>query len=79
MRYGLLEDQRNLTQIGKNIFIRIRFFKIHADFEAHNDIDNSSVGDKTINNYKLNPVLNGFHIISVVEVGAEGGVDDPMY
>ena len=29
--------------------------------------DNSSVGNKTINIYKQNPVLNGYHIVSEIE------------
>ena len=37
------------------------YFKIYADFEADNEIDNSSVGNKTTNIHKQYPVLNVFH------------------
>ena len=40
------------------------FFRIYADFEANNEKDNSIVGNKTINIYKQNPVLNGYRIES---------------
>ena len=38
------------------------YFRIYADFEADNEKDNSSMGDKTTNVYKQNPVLNGYRI-----------------
>ena len=34
-------------------------FRIYANFEAHNEKDNSNLGNKTTNIYKQNPVLNG--------------------
>ena len=43
------------------------YFRIYADFEADNEKDNSSVGNKTTNIYKQNPVLNGYHIVSEIE------------
>ena len=43
------------------------YFRIYADFEADNEKDNSSIGNKTTNIYKQNPVLNGYHIISELE------------
>ena len=43
------------------------FFGIYVDFEADNEKDNSSIGNKTTNIYKQNPVLNGYHIISELE------------
>ena len=43
------------------------FFRLYADFEADNENDDSIVGNKTINIYKQNPVLNGYHIISELE------------
>ena len=49
------------------------FFKINADFEADNEVDNSSVGNKTTNYYKQNPVLNGYYIISELEDVLENG------
>ena len=42
-------------------------FRIYADFEADNEKDNSSVGNKTTKIYKQNPVLNGFHTLSELD------------
>ena len=42
-------------------------FRIYADFEADNEKDNTCIGNKTINIYKQNPILNGYHIISELE------------
>ena len=39
------------------------YFRIYADFEADNEKDHSSIGNKTTTIYKQNPVLNGYHII----------------
>ena len=49
------------------------YFRIIAEFEADNEIDGSNVGIKTINFYKQNPVLNGYYIISELEVVLESG------
>ena len=46
------------------------YFRIHADFEADNEKDNSSIRNKTTNICKQNPVLNGYHIVS--------GLDDVL-
>ena len=43
------------------------YFRIYADFEADNEIDNSSIGNKTTNIYKQNLVLNGYHRESELE------------
>ena len=43
------------------------FFRIYADFEADNEIDNASIRIKTINIYKQKPVLNGYEIVSELE------------
>ena len=43
------------------------YFRIYADFEADNEKDNSSMGNKTTNIYKQNPVLNGYEIVSELE------------
>ena len=43
------------------------YFRIYADFEADNEKDNTSIGNKTTNIYKQNPVLNGYHIVSELE------------
>ena len=48
--------------IGKKHFHKNPlYFRIYADFEADNEIDNSSIGNKTTNIYKQNLVLNGYH------------------
>ena len=39
-------------------------FRIYADFEANNIIDNSSCSYKTTNNYHQKPVCNGYYIVS---------------
>ena len=51
----------------KHFYKNPLYFRIHADFEADNEKDNSIVGNKTINIYKQNPVLNGYHILSELE------------
>ena len=43
------------------------YFRSYAGFEAYNEIDNSSIGNKTTDIYKQNPVLNGYHITSELE------------
>ena len=43
------------------------YFRIYADFEADNEKDNSSIGNKTNIIYKQNPVLNGDRIVSELE------------
>ena len=44
------------------------YFRIYADWEADNEKDNSNIGDKTTNIYKQNPLLNGYEIVSELEV-----------
>ena len=43
------------------------FFRIYLDFEDDNEKDKSSIGNKTTNNYKQNPVLNGYCILCGLE------------
>ena len=43
------------------------YFRIYADFGADNEKDDSSIGNKTSNIYKQNPVLNGYHIESELQ------------
>ena len=38
------------------------YSRIYADFDANNAIDNSSIGNKTANVLKQNPLLNGYHL-----------------
>ena len=41
--------------------------KSGEDFDADNEIDQSSIGKKTTNSYKQNPVLKGDHIESELD------------
>ena len=43
------------------------YFRIYADFKADDEIDISSIGNKTTKIYKQNPVLNGCYIESESE------------
>ena len=43
------------------------YFRIYADFEADNEKDSSIIGNKTVNIYKQNPALNGYHIVSELD------------
>ena len=55
------------------------YFRIYAGFEADNEKDNSSIGNKTTNIYKQNPVLNGYHIESELEdVLKSGDHESPL-
>ena len=49
------------------------YFRIYEDFEADNEIDNSSVGNKTTNIFKQNPILDGYVIISELNDVLESG------
>ena len=49
------------------------YFTIYADFEADNEKDNSSVGNKTTNIYKQNLVLNSYLIESELEDVLQSG------
>ena len=48
-------------------------FRIYANFEADNEIDKSSIGNETTNTCKQNPVLNGYQVISELEIDLKGG------
>ena len=43
------------------------YFRVYVEFEAGNEKNKSSIGNKTTNIYKQNPVLNGYHIESELE------------
>ena len=49
------------------------YFMIYADFEADNEKHNSNTGNKRTNKYKQYPVLNGYHMISELEVVLKSG------
>ena len=54
------------------------YFRIYADFEADNQKDNSSIGNKTTNNYKQNPVLNSYRVESELDVLKSGYYKSPI-
>ena len=43
------------------------YFRVYADFEADNKKEDTSIGDKTTNIYKQEPVCNGYQIVSELE------------
>ena len=49
-------------------------FRIYADFEAENEIDNTHIGNKTTNIHKQNPVFNGYHMESALEDVLQSGI-----
>ena len=54
-------------------------FRIYADFEADNEKDNSSVGEKTTNIYKQNPTNNGDHVESeLIDILKSGYYKSPL-
>ena len=72
--YVLPEHQINVIFIEKKHFHKNPLYlRIIADFEADNEVDGSSVGNKTTNIYKQNPVLNAYYIISELEDVLESG------
>ena len=49
----------NIIFIGRKQFHKNPLcFRIYADFEADNEINNSSIGNETTNIYEQNPVCN---------------------
>ena len=48
----------------KNFFIRIQCISDQTDFEADSEIDVSSIGNRTPNIFKQNPVCKGYYIVS---------------
>ena len=49
------------------------YFRIIAVFEADNEVNGSSVGNKTTSFHKQNPVFKGYYIISDLEDALESG------
>ena len=54
------------------------YFRNYAGLKADNEIDNSSIGTKTTNIYKQNPVLNGYGIVSELEDVSKNGSYEPL-
>ena len=57
----------------KNFHKNQLYFRIYADFEADNEKDDSSIGNKTTIIYKQNPVINGYRIVSELEAVLKSG------
>ena len=59
---------------GKNHFHKYLWnFRIYADLEADNEIDNSSTGNKTTDVCKQIPVINYYYIVSGLESVLKSG------
>ena len=55
------------------------YFRTYAEFEADIEIDKSSVGNKTTNNFKQNPILNGYKIVSgLIDISESGDNISPL-
>ena len=55
----------NYIFIGKKYFHKIPlYFRIYADFECNNELDNSNMGNKFTNIYKQLHVYNGYYRVS---------------
>ena len=64
----ILKTSPNSHIYWKKYFQKNKFyFRIYADFEADNKKENTSIGDKTTNIYKQEPVCNGYQIVSELE------------
>ena len=67
------ENQKLRTSPNSHIYWKKYFqknklyFRLYADFEADNKKESTSIGDKTTNIYKQEPVCNGYHIVSDLE------------
>ena len=48
-------------------------FRIYTDFEADNEVDDSSIGNKTTNTSRQNPVSNGYYIVSELKDVLQNG------
>ena len=49
------------------------YFGVVADFEADNKVDNSSKDIKRTNNFKQNPILNGYYIVPELDKSLQKG------
>ena len=58
---------------NKHFHENLLCFRIYADFEADNETDISSIGNKTTNVYKQKLILNGYHIESELEGTLKSG------
>ena len=53
------------------------FFRIYADIEADNEIDNSYLGKETTNVYKQITLCNGYYLVSELDDVLKSGYYDP--
>ena len=51
----------------RHFYRNLFYFRIIADCEVNTEIDNSSIGNKTTNIHKQNPVCIGFYIVSELD------------
>ena len=69
----------NRTSLESHIYWKEHFhknplyFRTYADLDGDNEVDTSSIGNKTTNIYKQNPILNGYYIISELEDVSKSG------
>ena len=60
--------------VGKKHFHKnFLHYRIYADFEADNEVDNSNIGNKTTNIYTQNPIPNGYNILSELDEVLKSG------
>ena len=64
MIFLLSEFHLNHIFNGKNIFIKTHYF---SEYMQISKLIMKKIGNKTINIYRQNPVLNGYHIESELE------------
>ena len=64
----ILKTSPNSYIYGKKYYQKNKlYFRIYADFEADNKEEKTSIGVKTTNIYKQEPVCNGYNIVSELE------------
>ena len=56
-----LSTESHLYSKKKHFRRNPKYFGIYADFEAHNETDYSSIGNKTTNSCNQNPVYSGYY------------------
>ena len=72
-------SSESLIQRNKHFHKNPLYFRIYAVFEADNEIDNSTIGNKTTNIYRQIPVLNGYHIKSELnDILQSGCYESPL-
>ena len=55
------------------------YFRLVGDFDADNEVENSSIGNKTTNIYRQNPVFVGYTLVSeLIDVLKSGYYEAPF-